>query len=344
MATRRDDQQVGALADERDDDLVGPVDEETLAGSAPCAFVETPLIRNILDRALAYASEGFPVHFRGPTGCGKTTLAIHLAEQLGRPMTIVSGDAEYLTSDLVGREHGFQRTRTVDRFIHSVIKTEDRVDYCWINSQLTTACQEGQTLIYDEFNRSRPEANNILLPVLQERILILPTMRGQKGYLPVHPDFTAIFTSNPREYAGVHVSQDALLDRMITLDVSHFDRDTEVAITMAGTGLPQGQAEAIVDLVRKLRESIDGQCDPTVRACIMIGKVMAAQSKNGGGPSFEQVCLDVLAKEMNPSGKPDGTRRQVLLNLVRASRWTQMRPESAKRGRTTRKGSNGGSP
>jgi gas vesicle protein GvpN len=321
VVVRTDDLPVETLADTGNGDLASPVAEAAFEVSACPAFVETPFVRSIIDRALAYAGEGFPVHFRGPTGCGKTTLAIHLAEQLGRPMVIVSGDEEYLTSDLVGGEHGYERRRTVDNFIHSVMKTEDRVDYRWVDSRLTIACQEGYTLVYDEFNRSRPEANNIFLPVLEERILILPTIRSEKGHLRVHPNFAAIFTSNPKEYAGVHASQDALLDRMITLDLNHFDRDTEVAITQSRTGLPRGQVKAIVDLVRTLREATEGQCDPTVRACIMIGKVMAAQSRNGSGPSFEQVCLDVLAKEISPGGKPGGERRQVLLELVRNSGW-----------------------
>jgi nitric oxide reductase NorQ protein len=321
VAIRTHDLAVETLAGGDDGDFAPPVDEAAFEVSACPAFVETPFVRSIVDRALAYMSEGFPIHFRGPTGCGKTTLAIHLAQQLGRPMIIVSGDEEYLTSDLVGGEHGYERRKTVDNFIHSVVKTEDRVDYRWVDSRLTIACQDGYTLVYDEFNRSRPEANNILLPVLEERILILPIIRSEKGHLRVHPNFAAIFTSNPKEYAGVHASQDALLDRMITLDLDHFDCDTEVAITQSRTDLPRGQVKAIVDLVRALREATDGQCDPTVRACIMIGKVMAAQSRNGGGPSFEQVCLDVLAKETNPGGKPDGEGRRVLLELVRACRW-----------------------
>ncbi len=325
MATRTRDLQVETLAGGGNGDFAPPVDEAAFEALARPAFVETPFVRSIVQRALAYTGQGLSVHFRGPTGCGKTTLAIHLAEQLGRPMIIVSGDEEYLTSDLVGGEHGYERRRTVDNFIHSVVKTEDRVDYRWVDSRLTIACQEGYTLVYDEFNRSRPEANNIFLPVLEERILILPTIRSGKGHLRVHPNFSVIFTSNPKEYAGVHASQDALLDRMITLDLKHFDRDTEVAITQSRTGLPQGRVEVIVDLVRTLREATEGQCDPTVRACIMIGKVMAARSRNGGGPSFEQVCIDVLAKEINPGGRPGDDRRQVLLELVRASRWGQAR-------------------
>ena len=67
----------------------------------------------------------------------------------------------------------------------------------WVDNRLTTACQFGLTLIYDEFTRSRPEANNVLLSILEERILVLPNARGRESYLKVHPDFRAIFTSNP---------------------------------------------------------------------------------------------------------------------------------------------------
>ena len=283
-------------------------------------FVETPFIRSITERALTYVEGGFPVHFRGPTGCGKTTLAIHLATQIGRPMMLLVGDEELATSDLVGGEHGYSRRRVIDNFIHSVMKTEDRLDYRWVDSQLTVACQEGYTLIYDEFSRSRPEANNILLPVLEERILILPTLKSAQGYLRVHPDFTAIFTSNPAEYAGVHLSQEALLDRMITVDISHFDRETELAITRARTGVSAHEAEKIVDLVRGFREATNFDSTPTVRSCIMIGNILAHQKANGGNLSFGQIAMDVLALELNPHGKPDKEKRDILVGLLKKSK------------------------
>ena len=109
----------------------------------------------------------------------------------------------------------------------------------WIDNRLTTACRYGHTLVYDEFTRSRPEANNVLLSVLGERLLNLPKLRyAGDGYLEVHPGFRAIFTSNPEEYAGIHKSQDALMDRLITIHMDHYDRETEVAITAARSGVP----------------------------------------------------------------------------------------------------------
>lgn len=326
MTTRTND--VGAKAGAQEVSYEDPGGQGTAQQAVAAAargpltrpdFVETPFVRSMLDRALAYARGGFPVHFRGATGCGKTTLAMRLAEELGRPVLFLSGDEEFSTSDLVGGPNGYHRRRTIDNYIHSVMKTEDLVDYRWVDARLTEACQQGYTLIYDEFNRSRPEANNVFLSVLEERVLVLPTLRSLKGYLPVHPDFTAVFTSNPKEYAGVHASQDALLDRMITLDIGHLDQETEVAITQGRTGLPSHQVRRIVELVRGLREATDGDCDPTVRACVRIGAVMAGNGKNG--PRFDQVCLDVLAREINPGAVPDTHKREVLLDLIQKSGW-----------------------
>ncbi|MBI3754132.1 MAG: AAA family ATPase, partial [Deltaproteobacteria bacterium] len=143
----------------------------------------------------------------------------------------------------------------VDNFIHSVLKTDENMQKTWVDNRLTVACKYGFTLIYDEFTRSRPEANNVLLSVLQEKMMDMPASREGEGYLKVDPNFTAIFTSNPEEYAGVYRSQDALRDRMVTLDLDHPDRETEGAITVAKSGLGKGDAGKIVDIVRALRDS-----------------------------------------------------------------------------------------
>ena len=187
-------------------------------------FVETKYIRGITSRALSYIKAGFPVHFRGPSGCGKTTLAMHVASKVGRPVVIIHGDEEFTTSDLVGGEYGYRIRKVVDRFVSRVLKTEEDMMKRWVDNRLTVACRYGFTLVYDEFTRSRPEANNILLSILQEKMMGLPAGRGGDApYLKVDPAFTAIFTSNPEEYAGVHRSQDALRDRMVTIDLDHFE-------------------------------------------------------------------------------------------------------------------------
>ena len=268
-------------------------------------FVETPQVRNITNRALAYIAGGFPVHFRGISGSGKTTLGMHIASKIGRPVIMIHGDEEFSTSDLVGGEYGYRLKKTVDNFIHSVLKTEEDMQRRWVDNRLTVACKYGFTLIYDEFTRSRPEANNTLLSVLQEKMLDLPAARqGGEGYLRVDPNFTPIFTSNPEEYAGVYRSQDALRDRMITIDLDYYDEETEIAICEAKTGLSYDHAAKIVHLVRALRESGKCEYEPTIRGAVMIGKTLKIR---GGIVSpedeiFRETATDILTSETSRVG------------------------------------------
>jgi gas vesicle protein GvpN len=277
-------------------------------------FVLTPQLEGLVQRASAYLRAGYPVNLAGPAGTGKTTLALHLAAQLRQPVTLIHGDDEFGSSDLVGSDQGYRRSKLIDNFIHSVVKTEETLKTLWADNRLTTACRHGHVLIYDEFTRSRPEANNVLLSVLGERLLNLPKRGpGGEGYLEVHPAFRAIFTSNPQEYAGVHPTQDALLDRLITITMDHYDRQTEVAITASGGGVGEGMAEQIIELVHHVRKR--GLCGQhsSIRAAVMIARVLASQglSCDPAHPLVVNTCRDVLhlgkrcGKGENPASPDD---------------------------------------
>lgn len=259
-------------------------------------FIETSYIQGVAERALTYIRTGYPIHFSGAAGTGKTALAMHVAASLGRQTILIHGDDEFGSSDLIGGQLGYRSTKLIDNYIHSVLKKEESTSKQWVDNRLTTACKYGFTLVYDEFTRSRPEANNVLLSILEERLLELPEVRSGEGYLQVHPDFSAIFTSNPEEYAGVHKTQDALMDRMITLTLDHHDLETEVAITQAKSALPWNQAKAIVDIVRGFRELGVNNARPTIRACIMLGRIVAARKGTvaADDPAFRELCHDVL--------------------------------------------------
>jgi len=280
-------------------------------------FVATPWVRELADRALGYLTAGYPVHFSGPAGTGKTTLAMHLAALVNRPVVLLHGDDEFGSSDLVGDHLGFRSTKVVDNFIHSVVKTEQSVSKTWVDHRLTTACRHGFTLIYDEFNRSRPEANNILLTILEERLLELPPIAGGRdgsGPLRVHPEFRAIFTSNPEEYAGVHKTQDALLDRMITISMGGHDEATETEITAAKSGLSRDEAARIVELARAVRALKPLRHPPTIRSCLMIAKVAALRKVpiDPNDALFLAICRDVLRIDALPVDDPEATFAELI--------------------------------
>ncbi|MFE4105641.1 gas vesicle protein GvpN [Almyronema epifaneia] len=268
----------------------------TVLQARPHNFVSTPAIERLSSRALRYLQSGYSVHLRGAAGTGKTTLGLHLADLLGRPIMVLFGDDEFTTADLIGNQLGYTRKKVVDNFIHSVVKVEDELRHNWVDSRLTLACREGFTLVYDEFNRSRPEVNNVLLSALEEKLLVLPPSGNRPEYIRVHPQFRAIFTSNPEEYCGVHGTQDALLDRLITINMPEPDELTQQQIVVKKTGIDADSALLIVRIVQAFQSAAIADSVSSLRPCLIIGTVcqeheIAVLPEN---PEFREICGDIL--------------------------------------------------
>ena len=287
----------------------------TVLQARPRRFVSTPSIDRVAKRALRYLQSGYPVHLRGPAGTGKTTLALHLADLISRPIMLLFGDDEFKTSDLIGNQLGYTRKKVVDNFIHSVVKMEDELRHNWVDSRLTLACREGFTLVYDEFNRSRPEVNNVLLSALEEKLLVLPPNGNRTEYIRVDPHFRAIFTSNPEEYCGVHDTQDALLDRMITINMPEPDELTQQEIVVHKTGLDRHRASLIVRLVRAYRTATGAANSSGLRPCLMIAKVCAEHEIEvvPANDEFRDICQDMLLSRTN---MPLTEATEVLWNVL----------------------------
>jgi nitric oxide reductase NorQ protein len=278
---------------------------------------ENDEILSIESRALSYLRAGVPIHLRGPAGTGKTTLAIQIAAKLNRPAILLTGDGWLTAGNLVGRESSTKTRRVEDRYIHSVRKTESETTAVWSDDVLTQAILEGYTLVYDEFTRSPPSANNPLLTALEERMLILHSGSTRDRYVKAHPEFRAIFTSNPEDYAGVNTPQDALIDRMITFDLTNHDRDTEVGIVAMRSGVVPADCGPIVDVVRAIRVSGLVTQAPSLRSAIMIARIVGAEGLTVAGDSnaFVQLCFDVLESKA-PTGPAAVEKRNLFVGAL----------------------------
>ncbi|ELZ02398.1 gas vesicle protein GvpN [Natrialba asiatica] len=194
---------------------------------APEPFVETDAVESLRERITGWLAADQPVHLIGPTGCGKTALALSAAAARGRPVVHINGDEAVDTATLVGTYAGGERYEERDEFVSGVSKKTQIVRDRWVDNPLSAAVREGATLVYNEFSRSDPAAHNVLLSVFEEGVLERPGKRGRDRTIDVHPEFRAILTSNDAEYAGVHRQQDALLDRVVGVHVGHYDAETE---------------------------------------------------------------------------------------------------------------------
>ena len=269
----------------------------TISPKKSSSFVENEDVRQIIDRALVYLKAGYPVHLSGLTGTGKTTLAFRLASLIERPTVMMHGDESTQSQQLTGDENGFHSKRVFDNFISSVKKYEESHSKRWADSRLTKACKEGYTLIYDEYNRSKPETNNLFLSILEEKILELPFGSSKQGVIKVHPEFRCIFTSNPEEYAGTHATQEALLDRIITINIEGYSIETEVMIIHYKGGIDMKNAARLAWMIKEFRDKLESEDSvPTLRSGIMIAKASreAGIDMNRSNELFRQICKDIL--------------------------------------------------
>ena len=283
-------------------------------------FVKTAFFEEIIARTIQYIQAGYPVHFIGPSGVGKTSLALYIAKQFNRPVTIIRGHHELSNKDLLGQYNGISKKEIIDNYIHSVYKSQQEIRPLWEHSQLVEAVKNGHIVIYDEFSRSRPDANNIFLSLLEEKVLPIYG-KGKETFIKCHPDFSMIFTSNPDEYAGTFHTQDALMDRLITISLDCCDTKTEIEILHLKAGINKQEAQEIVGLVSNLRAFGKGFC-PSLRASLMIAIV----AKKGNIPitydnkKYQALCLDVLTrpvKQISPELSRSAVQELILQEMRR---------------------------
>lgn len=258
-------------------------------------FFENEEIDGMIKRGLFYARAGVPIHFQGPAGLGKTSLALAIAERLGRPVSVMVGNDWLDVDDMIGKEVGQNTTSVVDRYISRVRRSEQHMRYAWEHSILAEAMERGHTLVYDEFTRSSAKANGILLSVLEEGVLISTDQVNQRTCLRAHPDFRIILTSNPHDYAGVNATPDALLDRMVTFSLGGYSVETRAGIVAARTGLAPETSGRIVRLLAQLAEG-EGVTHASLRAGILIARIAALRLKSGSlsDALLAQITADVL--------------------------------------------------
>lgn len=265
--------------------------------TAPRPSFENAEISAILKRAIFYARAGVSVHFRGGAGLGKTSLALAMADKLGRPVAFMAGNDWLDVEDMIGKEVGHSTSSVVDRYIQRVRRSESHLRYDWAQSILAQAMEQGQTLIYDEFTRASAKVNGILLSVLEEGVLISTDRLNDRTVLKAHPEFRIILTSNPEDYAGVNSTPDALLDRMVTFNLNAFSTETRVGIVAARTGVPTAISDRIVRLLDKLEEKQESERRMSMRAAILVARIVAMRLRAGrlSDALLAQITADVLS-------------------------------------------------
>lgn len=166
----------------------------------------------------------------------------------------------------------------------------------FVEGPLVQAMREGQVLFINELNRMPEAVQNILLPAMDERMIVLPKL----GEISAKAGFSVVATQNPKEFTATHALSEALLDRFEMIHLDYQDEKDEFEILkqeVGGNGKSDALAKAL-QVVRATREHAGVKRGASVRAAIAVGRLM------DGGLNFEDACLMALPSriELTSSG------------------------------------------
>ncbi len=210
----------------------------------------------------ACLSAGRHVLLEGPVGVGKTAVARAVCEALARGFVRIDGDGRYTEAKLVGQ------------FDPPMVLAHGYLPEHFVPGPLVRAMRDGAVLFVNELNRMPEGVQNVLLPAMDERLLILPML----GEVRAAAGFSVIATQNPAEFVATGALSEALLDRFELVRLDHAGADEEQEIVRRNTHAPVDPSviRAAVALVRATRSDPRIRRGASVRAAIAIADLAHA--------------------------------------------------------------------
>lgn len=204
---------------------------------------------------------GKHIIIEGPVGVGKTTLAHAVAAYFDQGFIRIDGDERYTESKLVGH------------FEPPLVVEKGWVWDAFVPGPLTLAMKNGSILFINEANRLIEGTQNVLLPSMDEGLLILPKL----GVIRSTDGFLVVATQNPESYIGTTVLSEALKDRFVWIKLEHQGYEEELDIVEQKAGInPEDRliSETATKIARATRKHPDIRRGSSIRGAIDLAKIL----------------------------------------------------------------------
>ncbi|MFL5814455.1 MAG: AAA family ATPase [Bdellovibrionia bacterium] len=220
------------------------------------------------------------VLLEGPVGVGKTHLALAVTQELGIPVFRVDGDSRYSEQKLSGW------------FDPPTVIKKGFGKEAFVPGPLVEAMQEGGILFINELNRLPEGVQNILLPAIDERMILVPRL----GEIRAKDGFLVIATQNPKEFVATSHLSEAILDRFELVVLDYQTEEEELQIVSERIE-PKGSDEkslalAAVRIARMTREHSKIRRGASVRAALSVAEIGAVFLRQG--MSLEEAFLKAV--------------------------------------------------
>ena len=253
-----------------------------------------------LELALAVLSSGRHLLLEGPVGVGKTTVALAVCEHLERSTIRIDGDERYTENKLTGW------------FDPPLVMKTGYGEESFFTGPLVRAMKEGSILFINELNRMPESVQNVLLPALDEGLLVLPrigTVRSVDG-------FQVVATQNPVEYIATGHLSEALKDRFEHIPLLHQSEEEEREIVRRETGSSDASLVAdAVAIARITRAHPRFRKGASVRAAVSI---VAIAEKLSGPHRLRAAALTALATRVELRDEEDADLAAALDEVLEA--------------------------
>jgi len=250
-------------------------------------------------RACLRASKN--VLLEGPVGVGKTHLALAVTRELGRAVFRIDGDSRYTEQKLSG---WFDPPLVLQKGFNAE---------SFAAGPLVEAMRSGGILFINELNRLPEGVQNVLLPAIDERMILVPRL----GEIHAAPGFLVVATQNPKEFVATSHLSEALLDRFEWVSV-HYQNESEergIVRQRLDANAPDLLVHAAVSLVRATRNNAKIKRGASVRAALSITELawVLMQEPMPIQEAFSQAVLLALPTriELEPTGDSAQTDREL---------------------------------
>ncbi|MGD8505100.1 MAG: AAA family ATPase [Candidatus Bathyarchaeota archaeon] len=256
-----------------------------------------------LEKALAAISTSKHILFEGTVGVGKTVIAVALANHFNRSFHRVDGDERYTEHKLTG---WFNPALVIAK------------GYSWetfMPGPLTKAMTEGSFLFINELNRMPEGTQNVLLPAMDERQIVIPKI----GTIKAKPGFLIISTQNPEEFVGTSRISEAIQDRFVWIRLNYQTEAEEQKIVEKETGCKNSELITIaVKIARRTRKDPNIRHGASIRGAIDITELIQPLTKGLKlkVDVWTRVAIMALATKIELQDQTTQKMESVIKNIV----------------------------